>query len=216
MTRDVGATYNESGAADYFNSVITPQSFDALLFVERTTAARPLSRRERAWFEGQAVPRNLDFEESEAGERPAGWFVSEAVGRHGFDIVTTDERPHSGKRSVVIRRVSGDYHGELVGSFVQRLDATPYRGKKIRLRAAARADLSGSDNRAWLRLAVASNDFGPPDEGFDKYAITSPEWNTYEISADVPQDAVTISYGVFMTGVGYAWLDSVSVDVLDQ
>jgi len=38
--RSVGASYSESAAANYFQPAIAPKTFDALLFVEKTTAAR--------------------------------------------------------------------------------------------------------------------------------------------------------------------------------
>jgi len=36
----------------------------------------------------------------------------------------------------------------------------------------------------------------------------------YEIVADVPENAIDISYGLFLLGDGRAWLDSVSVDII--
>ena len=102
---------------------------------------------------------------------------------------------------------------------MQLLDATAYRGKKIKLRAAARADLAGADNMSWLRLIVSTKASGPQSAAFDslnKYPIASAEWRIYEIIADVPKDADLISYGLVLVGDGNAWLDAVSVVVLDK
>ncbi len=41
------------------------------------------------------------------------------------------------------------------------------------------------------------------------------EWRTYEVVADVPRDADLISYGLYLVGDGKAWLDSVSVEVVE-
>ena len=40
-TRSIGALYSEAAAAQYLFEMNAPQSFDAMLFVEKTTAARP-------------------------------------------------------------------------------------------------------------------------------------------------------------------------------
>jgi hypothetical protein len=105
-----------------------------------------------------------------------------------------------------------------MGSFGQRLDAVPYRGKKIRLRAAARAEVSGVDNVSWLRLNVFGQGLGSQGmvfDSLDKCPITSAEWRIYEIVADAPLDADSISYGFYLVGDGKAWLDSVSVEVVE-
>jgi erythromycin esterase-like protein len=39
-SRSIGAVYSESAGAQYFMDLIAPQSYDAMLFVEKTTAAR--------------------------------------------------------------------------------------------------------------------------------------------------------------------------------
>ncbi len=43
-TRSIGALYSEAAGNSYFSDVAAPQTFDALLFVEKTTAARPNKR----------------------------------------------------------------------------------------------------------------------------------------------------------------------------
>ncbi|OFY82301.1 MAG: hypothetical protein A2V46_15270 [Bacteroidetes bacterium RBG_19FT_COMBO_42_7] len=45
--------------------------------------------------------------------------------------------------------------------------------------------------------------------------ITTNEWHNYDIFADVPLDAETIDYGFALLGDGEAWLDSVSIEVIE-
>jgi len=45
--------------------------------------------------------------------------------------------------------------------------------------------------------------------------VTSRDWRVYEILADVPQDADAIVYGLDLVGDGTAWLDSVTVDLIE-
>jgi erythromycin esterase len=219
-TRSIGAGYGEAFAANFLARQVTPQIYDAILFVEKTTAARPVVKSDSPGPRPKlAAPANADFENSEVGAPPADWQFSTKLRRYDFQIVTSNERPHSGKACALISRLPGKHYGEVVGNFSQRLDAMPYRGKKIRFRAAARAEGSGADNMSWLRLSIVRKGSGPLSTAFDsldKYPVTSAEWRTYEIVADVPQDADSISYGLFLTGDGKAWLDVVSVEVIDK
>jgi AraC family transcriptional regulator len=72
---------------------------------------------------------------------------------------------------------------------------------------------------SWLRLNIFRKGSGPQATAFDsldKHPVTSAEWRIYEIVADVPQDADSISYGLYLVGDGKAWLDSVSVEAIDK
>jgi len=218
-TRSIGAGYGERFAANFLDKQVTPQIYDAILFVEKTTAARPLAKSDSpASRPKMPAPANTDFENGKVGEPPADWQFTAKLRRYDFQIATSDERPHSGKSCALISRPPGKHYGEFTGSFAQRLDATQYRGKKIRLRAAARAEVSGVDNVSWLRLSVFRQGFGPQATAFDsldKYPVTSAEWRVYEIVADVPLNADSISYGLYLAGDGKVWLDSVSVEVVE-
>jgi erythromycin esterase len=225
-TKSIGAGYGERFAANFLAKQVTTKIYDALLFVEKTTAARPAVKSDsRGPRPKLPAPANTDFENGKVGEPLADWQVgfhpqfSTNLSRYDFQIVTSDERPHSGKVCASISRLPGKRYGEFVGGFGQRLDAMPYLGKKIRLRAAARAAASGIDNMSWLRLNIFRKGSGPQATAFDsldKHPVTSAEWRIYEIVADVPQDADSISYGLYLVGDGKAWLDSVSVEAIDK
>jgi erythromycin esterase len=222
-TRSIGAGYGEKFAANFFSRQVAPTIYDAILFVEKTTAARPLAKSDNSGPSQKLfAPANMDFENGNFGEPPADWRFLTRLRRYDFQVMTSDDRPHSGKACALISRSPGKHYGEIVGSFTQRLDATHYRGKKIRLRAAARAEVSGMGNMSWLRLSVAKKGveqgFGTQAFAFDsmdKYPVTSAEWRIFEIVSDVPMDADSISYGLYLTGDGKAWLDSVSFEVVE-
>ena len=42
--------------------------------------------------------------------------------------------------------------------------------------------------------------------------ITAPEWREYEITAEVPEGATVIAFGLAFVGAGQAWLDEVSLE----
>lgn len=139
--------------------------------------------------------------------------------RFGFEVVTSDDRPYQGDRTAVVRRAPSQEVGEASGSLIQRIDAAPYRGKRIRLHAAARADLSASAF-AFLRLRIQEGEAGGVDaeqppifDSLDRHRVVSSDWRLYEITAEVPDDAEIISYGLFLVGAGNAWIDAISVEV---
>jgi hypothetical protein len=44
----------------------------------------------------------------------------------------------------------------------------------------------------------------------------SPEWRIFEIEADAPEEAGMISFGLYLAGAGAAWLDAVSLEVVND
>ncbi len=216
QARDVGSGYTDDPAdAGYFlRSRVTPKAFDALLFVEKTSAARPNPNSfnlARPPVIGQ--PTNLDFETGTPGNAPDGWNTT-LVGL-GFESTTTEDRPASGKRAAILKRVPQNYYGERAGSLTQLIDATAYRGKRVRLRVMALTDALGAGNHAYVRLEIGN----PDGVGFDNLIgqpVESTAWRSYEIEADVPNGARTIKYGVYLIGIGRVWLDAVSIDIVAQ
>ena len=217
-TREFGAVAFENSSG--LDKQCVPKIYDGLLFVEKTTPARPLSRRESP--RKLPAPSNTDFEESEAGEPPVGWHLSPNLSGYDFQVVTTENNPHTGKRCALLSRSPGQHYGETVGSLSQQLDAKPYRGKKIKLEAATRGEVAGPENQAWLRLVITRRSafmVDPSKTVFDtleQYPVNTPEWSGREIIADVPVDAASISYGLYLVGDGKAWLDSVSLQVVEK
>ena len=108
----------------------------------------------------------------------------------------------------------------MYGSLQQRVEAAAYRGKRLKLRAAVRAEVEGSGSGAYLWLRVRKPGFGPAAVAFhDNMAdrpITAREWREYEIVGEVPDDAETIDYGLALVGDGRASLDSVSLGVVEE
>ena len=176
------------------------------------------------------APVNLDFEDGELGEPPAGWFmgppqgafdnVIETLRDFDFDIATSTDRPYQGERSAMITRPPGRHYGEAFGLLGQRIEAAAYRGKRVRFRAAVRTDVTGPGNQAYLWLHVTKEWAFPASTAFyddmSDRPITNREWREYEIVGEVPEDAEMIDYGMALVGDGRAWIDAVSVEVVQE
>ncbi|HEY7543541.1 MAG TPA: erythromycin esterase family protein, partial [Blastocatellia bacterium] len=216
QTRSIGAGFSEQAAANFVASQITPQLYDALLFIEKTSSARPNDRGDaRQAAMKLDAPTNLDFEEVESGKSPTGWLVPPATIKMGFEVAVSEERPSSGKRSAMISRTSDNYYGETAGSLTQRIAAAAYRGKRIKLRVMVRAEGVGPGNRAYVRLRVTRPNGVEFDNAINN-PVTSGDWRAYEIETDVSANADAISYGLYMIGKGRAWIDAVSIEVIGK
>ena len=214
--------YDLSAPEDHLTLDVLPDAFDALAYVDTTTPTRLIEPADYGAFPVLTAPVNLDFEHGVVGEAPAGWVVWSKLRRFGFEVTTTDAQPYQGRRAAAIRRAPGDAVGEASGSVIQRIDAAPYRGRRVRLRAAVRSEVAG-DGLAFLRLRVHPPETGsslddptPLFDSLDEHRVRSDEWLVYEIVADVSEGAGLISYGLFLAGSGAAWLDAVSVEVVDE
>ena len=219
-TRSTGSGYSEQSGARSFVKQSVARIYDALLFVEKTTSARSNEGGKRPATQKLASPTNLDFDSGEPGKPPLDWVVPPEFNNFDFRIAISEDSPRSGKRCAVISRSPGKHYGETYGSLQQQIDATAYRGKKIKLRAAVRTEVAGPGNQAYLWLRVLKKGFGSQAVAFyDNMAdrpITINEWRDYYFVTDVTADAETIDYGLALVGDGQAWLDSVSIDVIDK
>jgi C-terminal processing protease CtpA/Prc len=159
-------------------------------------------------------PVNLDFEEGELGKVPTGWFFPPLSQKTGFSAKLSEEQPRSGKRCVLIERAPGAQRGGF-GNLLQSFDATRYRGKRVRFKAAVRAEVLGFGNQAqlWMRVDRKNDQTGFFDNMSDR-PIKDKRWKDYEIIGDVADDAVSITIGIMFIGVGQSWCDNASFAVL--
>ncbi|HYM59878.1 MAG TPA: S41 family peptidase, partial [Thermoanaerobaculia bacterium] len=155
------------------------------------------------------APQNLDFEQGTPGSPPPGWHSPAANGAYTVKIAT--DAAKSGKRCVVVESQRAPAPREF-GNVMQVLDATPYRGKRLRYRAAVRTDIPQDGGYAglWLRVDRPEHRIGFFDN-MQGRPITEKDWRVYEIVADIDEDAERINFGMMLIGEGKAWLDDVSL-----
>lgn len=208
LMRDITAGYLDSIPDAYFYPIPVSSRYDSLLFVEQTTRARPL-RYARDQITPQpvlAAAQNLDLE-GESDGQPTGWFQPINNEVSGYRVDTTGLWPYAGRRSAVLHRELKRSYGRNLGTLSQKIDATPYRGKRVRLRAAVSA-LVGGAGRAHLFLRSGAG----YDGMFDRPIVT-PGWHTYDVALPISATATTITFGLVLVGEGAAALDDVSLTV---
>lgn len=176
-----------------------------------------------------AEATNLDFEDGVVGEVPTGWHTPQVNDMSGYTVELVDQAAKTGKRSVMIARVGepssdadGPPPGGGFGNVMQRIDAAPYRGKRVRFGGWVRTKVSrlplpgplgGGQAQAWFRVDRKGGTMGFFDN-MDDRPIRAKDWQQFEIVGDIAADAEQINFGLLLTGRGKAWLDSVSIEVV--
>ena len=154
QTRWAGAGYVKGG---FTVSKRFPEVYDALFFIEKTTAARALPEGLRP-AKPKPLPHaaNLGFEESTAEGRPAYWSVPNGIAGVEYQVEDATDRPHGGRRCAVIKHPPGRHYGEAFGELSQRINAAPFREQQLRLQAAVRVEGVSPGSQAYLWLTVES------------------------------------------------------------
>jgi C-terminal processing protease CtpA/Prc len=159
-------------------------------------------------------PYNLDFEMGTAGSLPIGWTLPIYAYKNGFQAVLSTENPKTGVKCLELRHFA-DSLDEL-GSVMQSIDAKPYRGRTIRFRAAIRAEINGPRGSAhlWLRVHL-TNDCTGLEDFREQQPVVINDWQYYEITGKIDNNADVINYGLMLIGNGNAWIDDASFEFIN-
>lgn len=162
-------------------------------------------------------PYNLDFEIGEVGLLPKGWIVPSYAEKLGYKAYVTNVEPKTGKQCLELSR-EGEYIEDTYGSVMQSIDASAFRGKKIRIRAAIKAEIHSPKGSAhlWVRERFKNDDQVGLFEFMAQNPIVIREWKYYEIEGWISNEALYLNYGLLLFGNGKAWLDNVSIEILDS
>lgn len=156
----------------------------------------------------QTALRNGGFEERQSGEVPTGWTVP-----LGVKVETRTEGAVEGRQCAVVYLGEAPAEGTFAG-LNQTLDASPYRGKRVRLRARLRVEGGPGQGHLWLRVDRPEHQRG----FFDRMAnrpIISATWSAAEIVGDVAADAKALVLGAMLSKGGEKlWVDGVTLEVL--
>jgi hypothetical protein len=173
--------------------------------------------------QGEGETRGLSnggFEEVDAAGMPTGWFLPPTLKAAGYQVAIDSTKPLAGKNSALVDSTGVREIGNTFGNLAQSIDAKPYRGKRLRFRAAVRtAELQG-DGRAqlWFRVDGApSPDGRPAIVAFDNMSdrpIRDNEWKHYEIVHQIGNDAARMTVGLLLLRTGKAWIDDATLEVV--
>ncbi|HJV88982.1 MAG TPA: erythromycin esterase family protein [Holophagaceae bacterium] len=214
---DFGAMFNEEHPEAYVASQVVDREFDALIYVDTTTTARPNGgRRGRAPAPAatlNATPTNLGFEEGAPGTLPPGWFLADRLVEDGFRGEWTGEAVQEGKGAFHLFHSTGD---SALGwaTAMQSVDPTPYLGKRVRLSGWIRTD-GKPENEAtiWMRVDRPTGT-GFFDNALDR-PVTRTTWTRLILEGVVDADAKALNFGCMLKGTGHAWFDGLVLETVN-
>lgn len=141
-----------------------------------------------------------------ADDLPDGWFLS-GNNREAFTVVPGTA---GSGRSAVLKSVA-DPEGR-AGLLVQACRAGFYAGHRARLTARVKTQ----DAAGWVGLVLRAEDKNGTIVALDNMNTRpikgTTDWQTATVILDIPPTAITLVYGVSLTGTGAAWLDDVKLD----
>lgn len=158
-------------------------------------------------------PQNLDFELGNSGTMPYGWKFDKDARENllvgGIDTVEFN----SGLKSFAIINTQSDKK-EISGSIYQSIDASEYRGKKVRLRVAIKTDFSNEFSKAFLWLKDYYNKVEYRNFSVSKEPIVSQIWDYFELETIIASDANRINIGIMLVGAGQVNIDDITFTVI--
>jgi len=214
-TIGTGSGFLEGREAGAITPTHVIEAYDGLLFIAHTTAARPNHARGAASPAKVtrvllAGPANLGFEEGPTQAPLTGWFLNPMMKEYTAKLVDVDA--YEGKRWLQIGH-AGEANPEAWGTVMQSLNATPYRGKKVRLTGWLKAS-EGSKATYWMRVDRPGNAVGFFDNAMNR-AVSQDVWTQLVIEGLVAEDAESLHFGAMIFGNGAAGFDDVKLEVVD-
>lgn len=151
-----------------------------------------------------------------AAQMPDAWVL---VGQDAADyrLRLDPEVAHSGSSSMRLEARGNRRRSQWAAS-VQLVDATAYRGKRMRLRGYVRADDVDSGG-LWVRVdGILEGKYAmlALDNSEDRRVEGTQDWETREIVVDIPPEGVTILIGAMLTGDGELWVDDLSFEAVAE
>jgi C-terminal processing protease CtpA/Prc len=156
----------------------------------------------------QSAPANPGFEEG----APAltGWgFRGEPA--YAFALDSADAR--EGRWAVRVTGQGGGAPGAF-GNLLQRVDAAPYRGRRVRYRAWVRTELAPGPSwmGIWMRVDRPGGAVGFFDNMEGRAITGRTGWTQYEVAGEVAADAEALYLGALLVGTGQGWVDAASLE----
>jgi hypothetical protein len=176
------------------------------------------------------APADLALSLAEPGQKGSlGWSVPGTVREQGYSAQMDTDHPPDGTGSLRLQAPAAIAKVGAFGNLMRSFDAAPFRGQRVRFRAAVRVEAAGTGADAaalaaagaqvraqlWLRIDRPGGELGFFDNMSDR-PITAAGWRSYEIAGEVAADAVTVNVGIMLFGDGRVWLGAPSFEALGK
>jgi DNA-directed RNA polymerase specialized sigma24 family protein/bifunctional DNase/RNase len=155
-------------------------------------------------------PRNLAFTDGLRRWQLDGTFLRQVTGSHDQDYSCTTE----GGRAILTAAVPEPAGFAVLG---QEIEPDDYRGRTVIFRGDLRTTDVADRAGLVLRIPRQGRRPTPPDPWHDPENHFAPvtgtrDWTRHEVTAEVPADAISIMFGVFVNGRGQIELANPRLD----
>jgi hypothetical protein len=140
------------------------------------------------------------------------WFLS-GMNRTQFGVKLDREVVHGGNSSARIECFAK--RCQMFGTLMQTIKADAYLGQRIRLIAWVKA-LDAGQPRIWVRIDGEEGETLAFDNMDGRAQSGSFDWKLQQIVLDVNKHAALINFGFMLQDRGIAWIDDVSLEVVDR
>jgi ankyrin repeat protein/beta-lactamase regulating signal transducer with metallopeptidase domain len=140
---------------------------------------------------------------------PKGWWPSGANPKSYEMRLDTSEK-HSGKASAHIK-FTGDKPAGF-GTLMQSFKADSFRGERVQMSAWLKTERPGRA-QLWMRVDGTNRMLGLTNMG-DRPVRGTTNWKEYNVTLDVPENAMSIAFGALFLGRGQAWVDDFEFEVV--
>ena len=133
---------------------------------------------------------------------PTGWRLNGP--RHYFATVTEDGGPARGRVVVIIGHKPAATTRPDFSTLMQRVQARPFHGKRLRLSANVRTQGLTGWAGLWMRVDSDRGDGSHLafDNMEDRAIRGTTEWRRYEVVLDVEPGAHAVAFGILTSGEG--------------
>lgn len=147
-------------------------------------------------------------QESDQPDRTAqGWFL--AGSKPEYYRTGVDPKDYKGQPVSFLRNSLPETNG--YGTLMQTVVATPYLGKRIRLRALIKTESVDDWAGLWMRIDKKNATLAFDNMHGRAIRGTQP-WTGYDVVLDVPADATSISFGIVLSGPGQVEINQLTVE----
>ncbi|RZU39132.1 hypothetical protein [Edaphobacter modestus] len=141
---------------------------------------------------------------------PNGWFMAGSKPAN-YQTGVDQAMVENGLPSAFLKSAVSATGG--FGTLMQTISANDYAGKRVRLRAWVRSQDVSDWSGVWMRV-----DKGSTSVAFDNMQNRpikgNQTWKTCDVVLDVPQDAISISFGILLTGTGEVWMNDATFEIV--
>jgi hypothetical protein len=138
------------------------------------------------------------------GDLPSGW-VHAGSAPESYQMGIDAGATYEGSTSIALW-AKPDAVSAKFGTTMQTIDSQNYRGKRVRFRAAVRAENVANWAGLWMRVDGSDHKMLQFDNMWNRPIKGSSDWTTYDVVLDVPTDSADIAFGILLDGRGDVWL----------